>query len=115
MEQDFAARLQERTRPFPTSQRRWTPSFTGLATALLFNGEDRFRGDFEPGFRYRVTTRIGETVSALVDLLQRPLDIADALVVHVVQRLVDLVLRHALRLVLELVRFVAVLLLGCSL
>ena len=88
------------------------PSCAGLTLALLLDGEDRLGSCFEPCFRYWVTAGIGETIGTICDLLQRALNITDALVVHVMQRLVDLLLRRSLRLVFKLLGLIAVLLLS---
>ncbi len=78
---------------------------------FLLNRKNRFGDGFEPGLRYRLAAQVGKAVAAFLDLLQRTGDMAQSPLVDVVQRLVNLVLLHVLRLVFGIARLLAILLL----
>lgn len=63
----------------------------------------------------QAAAQVGHAVTAIDDFQQRAFDPGNALVAHVTQGLIDLLLGHLLRIVLEFLCLVVMLLLHCAL
>ncbi|WP_449428425.1 hypothetical protein [Rhodanobacter umsongensis] len=96
-------------------RRAWRWSAAGFALTFFLHGENRLGRGLKAGLRDRLATEVGQAIAAILDFLQCALDIRDATVVHIMQRLVDFPLRRVLRRILFFRSLIAVQQLECPL